>query len=221
LAERKEKLRPATDPNINYKTLVQQGYDRCAQAYFDARRGETSPELELLIRRLPAGAHILDIGCGAGMPVTCMLAPQFQVTGVDISGEQIRLARQNVPAATFLQADIMSLDFPPATFDAVVSYYTIFHLPREEHPVLFERIRRWLKPGGFLMATLTRHAEAAYTEDDFFGVTMYWCNYGLEDYLQIIASQGYHLLEAAVISHGYRNLPDQPAERHPWIFAQV
>ncbi len=75
-------MQPATDPTINYKDLVQQGFDRCAAAYECARRGTTNPELALLMARLPTSAQVLDIGCGAG---------------VDLSAEQIRRAQHNVP----------------------------------------------------------------------------------------------------------------------------
>src|ERR1051325_11727327 len=139
---------PATDPHINSKALVQRGYDLCAAAYAEARQGEAAPELDLLTCRLTAGALVLDIGCGAGIPIAWTLAQHFRVTGVDISGEQIRRARSNVPSETFIEGDIMSLTFPPASFDAVVAFYALFHLPREEHPELLQRIHTWLKPSG-------------------------------------------------------------------------
>ena len=69
--------------------------------------------------------------------------------------------------------------FPLTSIDAVVAYYSISHIPLEEHSAMFQRIYQWLKPGGYLLATVTTEAEDAYTEDDFFGVTMYWSNYGL------------------------------------------
>ena len=77
---------------------------------------------------------MLDIGCGAGVPVTQALSGRFAVTGVDISSEMVRQARANVPGATFIHGDITSVDFPDSSFDAVVAFYSIFHLPREEHP---------------------------------------------------------------------------------------
>jgi cyclopropane fatty-acyl-phospholipid synthase-like methyltransferase len=214
-------MQSANDPDVNYKALVQQGYDLCAAAYEEARQGEANPELDLLTRRLTNGAHVLDIGCGAGVPIARTLAQRFQVTGVDISSEQIQRARRNVPEGTFLQSDIMSVTFPAASFDAAVAFYTIFHLPREEHPELLRHIYQWLKPGGYLLATVTAVAEAAYTENDFFDVTMYWSNYGLEDYKTILAQIGFKLLDTAVIGHGYTEEKQTPAEQHPLIFAQV
>ena len=121
----------------------------------------------------------------------------------------------NVPKGSFIRGDIMAVDFPSSSFNGVVAFYSVFHLPREEHPELFRRIYDWLQPGGYLLCTLARSSEAAYTEDDFFGVTMYWSNYGLEDYKEILARVGFSLLESSAIGHGYTEAPQEPHEHHP------
>ncbi len=213
-------LRPANDPSIDYRALVRVAYDRCAAAYSESRMAEAHPELDLLLESLEDGASVLDIGCGAGVPVTRALSGRFAVTGVDISGEMVRRARANVPGASFIHGDITSVDFPDSSFNAVVAFYSIFHLPREEHPELLRRVRSWLKPGGYLMCTLTRYSEAAYTEDDFFGETMYWSNYGLEDYNEILEGLGFRLLTTSSIGHGYTEAQDTPPETHPLVFAR-
>jgi cyclopropane fatty-acyl-phospholipid synthase-like methyltransferase len=104
--------------------------------------------LEKLLAVLPSSAAVLDLGCGSGDPAAIALARQHHVTGVDISAAQIIKARQNVPRGTFLHADLGSVTFSPGSFDAVVSFYTLEHLPREEHAAIFGRIATWLKPGG-------------------------------------------------------------------------
>ena len=213
-------MRPADDPSIDYRALVRVAYDSCAAAYSESRMAGVHPELDLLLESLEDGASVLDIGCGAGVPVTRALSGRFAVTGVDISGEMVRRARANVPGASFIHGDIASVEFPDSSFDAVVAFYSIFHLPREEHPDLFGRVHRWLKPGGYLMCTLTRYSEAAYTEDDFFGETMYWSNYGLEDYSEILEGLGFRLLTTSSIGHGYAEAQDTPPETHPLVLAR-
>jgi cyclopropane fatty-acyl-phospholipid synthase-like methyltransferase len=212
-------LQPATNPSADYKALVARGYDQCAARYAAARQGQRHPELAALIDRLPAGAAVLDAGCGAGLPIAGTLVEAgFRVTGIDLSAEQVRLACANVPGATFIHADLMAADFAPASFDAIVAYYAIFHLPRVEHPALFARFHRWLRPGGFLLATVTQAAEDGYTEPGFFGVTMYWSNYGLADYQSLLASLGFDLLDTTSLGHGYTTTSEP--EHHPLLFAQ-
>lgn len=212
-------MKPALDPTIDYKRLVAEGYNTCAAAYEQARRETVHPEIKWLKRQLPNRAHVLDIGCGSGLPVARELAKRFVVTGVDISGEQIRRARENVRHAEFFHSDIMSLDFPAESFDGVVALYAIFHLPRGEHARLFRNIRRWLKPGGYLVATLACEAEEAYTENDFFGAEMYWSNYGMTEYRAMLAEAGFEIVDLAEAGHGYS--ADAPAEAHPLVIARA
>ena len=209
-------MKPADDTTVDYKDLVRRGYDLCARSYAEERQTEAHPELALLMSRLPDGATVLDVGCGAGVPIAQTLAQQFVVTGVDISGEMIQHARANVPQGSFTQGDIMSVEFPPSSFDAAVAFYSVFHLPREEHRELFRRIYQWLKPDGYLLATLTHFSEKAYTEDDFHGVTMSWSNHGLDEYKGTLAEIGFRILD----SHDYPEAYDPSDEHHPLVFAQ-
>ena len=68
---------------------VEAGYDRIAEQYLSAKNVHDPgllAALEELARGLPVGGKALDLGCGAGVPVTQWLAQRFEVTGVDISG---------------------------------------------------------------------------------------------------------------------------------------
>jgi cyclopropane fatty-acyl-phospholipid synthase-like methyltransferase len=201
------------------KALVRQGYDLCATDYARARGPETKA-IDTLVALTREGAAVLDIGCGPGVPITRALAKRFRVTGVDLSETMIELARASVPEADFVRADVMSLDFPDSTFDAVVALYSLFHLPRGEHRELFRRVHSWLKSDGYLLVTLTRNAEAPYLEDDFFGATMYWSNYGLADYETMLTEVGFDLLESGELGHGYQENFVTAEERHPILLVR-
>jgi SAM-dependent methyltransferase len=213
-------LRPANEPGFDYKKLVRDGYDRCAEKYNRSRQDDASPELRFLISRLDRSASVLDIGCGGGIPVCKELARTCSVTGVDISPIQIGFARQNVPSGHFLCGDIMIMDFPEASFDAIVSFYAVFHIPKEEHEELFRRTYRWLKPNGYLLASVTFENEDPYTEDDFFGVTIYWSNYGLTEYKRMLLEIGFSLLKGARLGHGFKKGVKSDQEVHPLILGQ-
>ena len=145
----------ADDSNVVYREMVRQGYDACAEVYGSSRKREAGGEIRGLIERLAEGASVLDVGCGAGVPIARSLSRMYRVTGVDVSRDMVRLARRNVPEGEFFCEDVMSVEFDEESFDAVVAFYSIFHLPREEHRGLFERIYRWLRPGGYFLCTLS------------------------------------------------------------------
>ena len=211
---------PAIDPKRDYKALVQSGYDACAAAYDESRRAEPGNEILRLNDRLNDGDAVLDIGCGAGVPIAKSLAARYRVTGVDFSQEMIQRARQSVPTGDFICADVMSLRFPPLSFNAVVTFYSIFHLPREEHPDLFRRIHGWLEPGGHLLCTLSHYSEPGYTEEDFFGETMYWSNYSLSEYTDILTRTGFLVLETGATGSGYEEALQESSEDHPLVLAR-
>jgi SAM-dependent methyltransferase len=138
--------------------VVAAGYDLMAERYL-AWSDEISGDPRLrflrdLLARLPQRPAVLDLGCGVGVPSTALLAEHGHVVGVDVSARQLELARRRVPGARFVQADMASVGFPPASFDAVTAFYSVAHVPRAEHAALFRRIAGWLRPGGHFLASL-------------------------------------------------------------------
>lgn len=77
--------------------IVGEGYDVIADTFADWRDrivGDPRRRWEHeLVSKLSDGDRVLELGCGVGVPDTRTLAERFRVTGVDISGEQIRRAR--------------------------------------------------------------------------------------------------------------------------------
>ena len=211
---------PAVDPRADYKALVRQAYDACAAAYDASRKSEAGIEFQALSDLLHDGDAVLDIGCGAGVPIAAALAGRYRVTGVDVSPEMIRRAKRNVPAGEFMCADIMSAAFPPSSFDAAVAFYSIFHLPRQEHQSLFRRVHMWLKPGGYLLCTLSHYSEEGYTEEGFFGETMYWSNYSLREYIDILTGVGFLIFETKSTGSGYEEEDRVVNENHPLVLAR-
>jgi len=135
---------------------VARGYDEIADRFAEwAAQIEDDPRRrfrEELSARLRDGARVLELGCGAGGSDTAALAQRFRVTGVDISREQVRRARRNVPSAEFIQADMTELELPRESFDSVAAFYSFNHVPRDLLPALFARIGSWLRPRGPFLA---------------------------------------------------------------------
>jgi SAM-dependent methyltransferase len=138
--------------------IVARGYDAAADEFAAWQRkiaGSTRLDrLEELLGHLPdRRPDVLELGSGAGVLSTRILAQRAKLVGVDISAEQVRRARVRVPDAEFVLADLTVVDFPPSSFDAVVAFYVMNHVPREELAPLLARIATWLRPGGLLLST--------------------------------------------------------------------
>jgi len=182
------------------KRVVERGYDQVAQDY--ARlEGETEwPRmrwLRKLLNRLEPGSSVLDLGCGSGDPADIEISKEHKVTGVDISQAQINLARQNVPTGHFIHGDAGSVEFQEAHFDAVVSFYTLEHVPRKEHETILQRIYQWLRDGGFLLISI----EAGDFDDvmgEWLGVPMFISCFDPETMKQLVTESGFEILETAI-----------------------
>jgi cyclopropane fatty-acyl-phospholipid synthase-like methyltransferase len=206
------------DPNRDYRSLVRDGYDHVAADFNSARLAESAGELAPLLEVLVPGSTVLDLGCGTGVPIAHALARTHTVVGVDMSREQLALAHRQVPSASLIRGDMSTVAFRLASFDAVVSFYAIFHLPLSEHASLIARIGAWLKPGGYLVATFSPNREEGYTED-FFGAEMYWSNLSLPESRALLEQNGFEILRDSVVGHGYSDADAKP-EAHPFVFAR-
>lgn len=108
--------------------------------------------LELLMRDLPAGAAVLDLGCGPGIYAQALADRGFAVTGIDVNAASLRYARAHGAGdVRFIEADYTE-QMPPGPFDLVVLIYLDFatHLPAVQRRLL-ARIRERLRPGGRLV----------------------------------------------------------------------
>jgi SAM-dependent methyltransferase len=185
------------------KALVRQSYDKISHAY---RSDSISRDrayfvwLDALAPLLQPNDAILDLGCGCGIPVAHELAQRFHVTGVDISPVQIARAHQLVPQATFLCADMSTLQFPANTFAAIVSFYAIIHLPIDEHRPLLERCFTWLSPGGYLLAIVGHQAWTG--QDLWYGAPMYWSHADKATYVSWLQELGFRVLWTKFIPEG-------------------
>jgi cyclopropane fatty-acyl-phospholipid synthase-like methyltransferase len=192
-------VRGSEDP----KQIVARGYDAIAVRYAewkDASGWPTMRWLRELLERLPDGSRVLELGCGRGVPATREIAKRHEIVGVDISSSQIALARHHVPEATFVHADVMELELPPASYDAVVSFYMFGHIPPGELGGLVERIAGWLSPGGWLLTTMgAGDDEPEIVEDDWLGAPMYFAGVGRGTSLAALDAAGLEVERAETI----------------------
>ena len=199
--------------------MVARGYDalgadyaRWVAAFVDPGRDRM---LEAFMGRLASGARVLDLGCGPGVPSTRLLADRFEVVGVDVSEVQLDAARRNVPEASFVRADLMHVELPAESFEGVTAFYSIIHVPRDEHPRLFERVARWLVPGGLFLATLGAGDDPDWI-GEWLGQSMFFSSHDADGNRRLLTATNFDLLIDDVM------VTPEPEGPQPflWVLAQ-
>jgi 2-polyprenyl-3-methyl-5-hydroxy-6-metoxy-1,4-benzoquinol methylase len=139
-----------------------ESHDRELAQAFDAQaeRFETAPVQSdpaalaglVAFAALPAGARVLDAGCGPGLVAEAFLGAGCELTGVDLSAEMVRRARARCARfgarARFEQGSALDLAAEP--FDAAVSRLVLHHVTE---PLVFLRAQvARVRPGGVVVA---------------------------------------------------------------------
>ena len=201
------------------RKVIEEGYDAMADRFSEWQQaivGSTRLErIEALLERLPAEPDILELGVGAGVRSSRLLAEHGRLTGVDVSAEQLRRARERIPDATLVHADFTELELEPESFDAVVAAYVFNHLPQEEVGPLALRIARWLRPGGRLLATFSTSDNPGWT-GQWLGVEMFFSGLPPEENRRLVEEAGLEVVEDEIEV----SIEPEGEARFQWLLAR-
>ncbi|AKU18435.1 class I SAM-dependent methyltransferase [Luteipulveratus mongoliensis] len=191
---------------------IRAGYNALSRAYRgDVADGPTQSQyagwLGWVRDHTPEGGHVVDLGCGNGIPASKWLVDNgFRVTGVDVSDEMIERAHTLVPGATFVRADLTDpaeFDLEDASIDAAISLYALIHIPLECQRGVIGRIARWLRPGGLLVATVG-HTAWQGREQGWLGgsVEMWWSHPDASTYRDWLEEAGLEVVHEEFVPEG-------------------
>lgn len=187
-------------------------YQRHADAWARDRGKQLfeKPWLDRFLAPLPAGARILDIGCGSAEPIgRYFIENGCSVTGVDAAPALIDLCRGRYPAGEWIVADMRKLSLG-RTFDGVIAWDSFFHLCPDDQRRMFPIFADHATPGATLMFTSgPRHGEAI---GAYRGEPLYHSSLDAEEYRALLDANGF-----AVLSHV---VEDPACGRHTIWLAQ-
>lgn len=127
-------------------------YDLIAEEYSKNFDGIGSEDdlvfINVLLGHLEPNAYIVDLGCGTGFSSGYFSQKGMRVEGSDLSSRMIAIAQRNYPTIKFTVADMREFS-PSQTADAVWAGYSLFHFEQVEFEKTLEKIKTYLKPGGF------------------------------------------------------------------------
>ncbi len=170
-------------------------YDAIAQGFADLRDAFYKEQkfLDELIKLVPKQSRILDVGCGSGYPIAAYLIEQgFDVTGIDGSQKLLDIAKTKCPKMKTHCGDIRSIELNE-TFDAVVEWWCLFHIPKNDHEKMIARFARWLRKNGILEFT---SGDKAYemASSDMLNHELYYYSLDPTEYEQYLKKHGFKLL---------------------------
>jgi SAM-dependent methyltransferase len=125
-------------------------YDGYAD-WYDETHGDASEWMQRVrdcVRELlgPGDGRLLDLGCGGGARTPLLQELGWQVVGVDVSADQLRVARGRLRGVELVQADAADLPFADASFDAVTALTV--HTDLDDYASAVAEAARVLRPGG-------------------------------------------------------------------------
>ncbi len=96
---------------------------------------------------------VLDIGCGgSGRVVEELQKHDLVITGLDVSSEMIRFAKNKHPNIDFINADFIEWEARDK-FDLIVAWDSIFHAPKNMQEKVTTKMCGLLNTGGILLFT--------------------------------------------------------------------
>ena len=144
------------------------GYEAIAPAYI-AGRG-TRPTIgdpvgaatvRAWAETLPAGATVLDLGCGPGEPITRILRDAgLTVYAVDASPTMVATFRERFPDAQIECNSVEASDFFGRKFDGVIAWGLLFLLEPAAQAHVISKVARAIEPGGHFVFTSLKQRHA-------------------------------------------------------------
>jgi 2-polyprenyl-3-methyl-5-hydroxy-6-metoxy-1,4-benzoquinol methylase len=130
-------------------------------------------------------AKLLDIGCGSNERIIDeALKNGFDIVGIDVSSEMIRIATKKHPDVTFIHDDFIEWR-TSEYFDLIIAWDSVFHAPKHFQEKITKKMCSLLNEGGILL--FTAGSEAGEVSGEMEGVSFEYGSIGYWEYLTILS----------------------------------
>jgi ubiquinone/menaquinone biosynthesis C-methylase UbiE len=126
--------------------------------------------------------------------------------------EMLRVSKENTSDSELLEMDMSHLAFKEKVFDGVVAMYSLMHLPKTKHALVFEDFRRVLRTDGCILVSLGIGELETVEEYKPYGVLNYWSNANPKSELTKMRELGFEILFDKVLEQG--------GEKFHWVIAR-
>ena len=154
------------------------------------------------------GASILDLGCGDGRDALYFSQNGFSVTAIDFSKEAIARLKKADDSITAQVMDILHMDFPEHSFDAVFAHLSLHYFDDPTTRAVFHAVHRMLKSGGYFFIACKSTNDPLYGTGEKVGEHMfkrrYLRHFFDENYMRSMLHD-FRILELQEVSAQYDN----------------
>lgn len=144
-----------TNHNINpakKRESVKNDYNIIADEYADefGKKIEDIEVIEEFISKLNTNSKILDLGGWTGKLTNLFTQKGHEAICYDFSEEMMKKAKEFYPEIPYILDDIINIKehFENSSFDGIIAFYSLFHIPKEEIDKVFSDIYNTLKQNG-------------------------------------------------------------------------
>ncbi|MFH1766613.1 MAG: class I SAM-dependent methyltransferase [Patescibacteria group bacterium] len=138
---------------------------------------------------------MVDLGCGTGYSAGYFVKKGMKVEGVDLSSGMIRIAQRNYPNILFFNQDMREFE-PEKPVNAVWAGYSLFHLEQMDFEKTLDKIRMYLKSGGFFGLVMQEgEGELEVDEPLLPGEKIYVHLYQEDELKEILEKHGFKTIE--------------------------
>jgi len=164
--------------------------------------------------------RVLDLGCGSGFPLAQICSDKLNLsyTGIDLSSEQIELAKRQHPRLAEQHAfqEVSMIEYlrnsPSHSFEGIVSCWSLYHLPRSVHTQVLTDVYKALVPGGMFLAVLGNDAAFQGSMCDFFGSQVFFSQFSVEFYELAMREIGFEMC----VKETFKSVMDAEADKS-WL----
>jgi len=197
-------------------------YNQNAEQYAQASLNGASPEeIDDFVALLPKGAKVLDAGCGSGRDTNLLNQQGLNTTGLDLSSGLIEVAKKLFPDASFVEGNMLKMQFPDNSFDGVWAHASLLHLetPEDVQAALSE-FNRVLKPDGIihvLVKAQTGDSKTAVVSDSLSQHDRFFQYFTQDEVRQLLGGTGFNVTKLEQYKETDRSLKGRPEVE--WILA--